>query len=179
MHDIDPSFRKFSYRRSLNAILHDLGMSDPIIAQSMYIFKVPHVLSTITAFSNPTLEAKSRPTRTGRSSRRSQRLSLACGSRWRLRIHQTAASMRFRGRTRVALTGDDGSSSRWGQADVQPPGQQLRRTAPFTFVTLQVLRRPSDRMGLVKSCRPPRPEGYPRCPPQRPPPLQVARPCPL
>lgn len=39
LHDIDPVFRKFSYRAEYKSLLHDLGLKVPKIVQSMYIVK--------------------------------------------------------------------------------------------------------------------------------------------
>jgi phytanoyl-CoA hydroxylase len=43
MHDLDPEFERFSYTPQLAAVARDLGMSDPLVLQSMYIFKQPHI----------------------------------------------------------------------------------------------------------------------------------------
>jgi phytanoyl-CoA hydroxylase len=39
LHDLDPVFSKVSYEARLGSICHDLNISKPLIAQSMYIFK--------------------------------------------------------------------------------------------------------------------------------------------
>ncbi len=41
MHDLDPSFEKFSYRPDLAGVAADIGLADALALQSMYIFKQP------------------------------------------------------------------------------------------------------------------------------------------
>ena len=43
MHDLDPVFDAFSRSRALDAIARSLGVRDPAIIQSMYIFKPPRI----------------------------------------------------------------------------------------------------------------------------------------
>lgn len=43
MHDLDPVFDAFSRTRKLAATVDSLGYQDPVILQSMYIFKPPHI----------------------------------------------------------------------------------------------------------------------------------------
>lgn len=43
MHDLDPVFNNFSHTRQLAALSRSLGMHDPAIIQSMYIFKPPRI----------------------------------------------------------------------------------------------------------------------------------------
>lgn len=43
MHDLHPVFRDFSYTADLAAVAVDVGMTDPLALQSMYIFKQPHI----------------------------------------------------------------------------------------------------------------------------------------
>ena len=43
MHDLDPVFDAFSHSRELDAIARGLGVSEPAIIQSMYIFKPPRI----------------------------------------------------------------------------------------------------------------------------------------
>lgn len=42
-HDLDPVFSDFSRQPRLGALAHDLGLADPRIMQSMYIFKQPFI----------------------------------------------------------------------------------------------------------------------------------------
>mmetsp|Transcript_7639 Transcript_7639/g.11244 ORF Transcript_7639/g.11244 Transcript_7639/m.11244 type:complete len:282 (-) Transcript_7639:34-879(-) len=43
LHDLDPEFKSFSYRKEYREILHDLGYIAPQIVQSMYILKSPKI----------------------------------------------------------------------------------------------------------------------------------------
>jgi phytanoyl-CoA hydroxylase len=43
MHDLDPVFERFSHDARLQAIANDLGLSEPLLYQSMYIFKQPRI----------------------------------------------------------------------------------------------------------------------------------------
>jgi phytanoyl-CoA hydroxylase len=43
MHDVDPVFSEFSKGEALQALSASLGMADPHVMQSMYIFKQPHI----------------------------------------------------------------------------------------------------------------------------------------
>ncbi|NIA70717.1 phytanoyl-CoA dioxygenase family protein [Pelagibius litoralis] len=42
-HDLDPVFFAFSHKPALNAVTTGLGMVQPLLLQSMYIFKQPHI----------------------------------------------------------------------------------------------------------------------------------------
>ncbi len=43
MHDLDPVFDRFSRRPQLAEVARRIGLTDPVILQSMYIFKPPHI----------------------------------------------------------------------------------------------------------------------------------------
>jgi phytanoyl-CoA hydroxylase len=43
MHDLDPVFERFSRNPDLAAVARDVGLRDPLLLQSMYILKAPHV----------------------------------------------------------------------------------------------------------------------------------------
>ena len=43
MHDLDPAFRAFSSDARLQQVAHDVGLADPQVWQSMYIFKQPGI----------------------------------------------------------------------------------------------------------------------------------------
>lgn len=43
MHDLDPEFMAFSRTADLAAVARDIGMADPLLLQSMYIFKHPRI----------------------------------------------------------------------------------------------------------------------------------------
>jgi len=42
LHDLDPVFSKFSRQKKCKDVLDQLGLHDPLLVQSMYIFKQPH-----------------------------------------------------------------------------------------------------------------------------------------
>lgn len=43
MHDIDPVFERFTYTTALAEVVADIGIIDPLVLQSMYIFKQPGI----------------------------------------------------------------------------------------------------------------------------------------
>lgn len=43
MHDLDPVFERFTYTPQLAAVAADVGLVDPLVLQSMYIFKQPGI----------------------------------------------------------------------------------------------------------------------------------------
>jgi phytanoyl-CoA hydroxylase len=43
LHDLDPVFGDFTHDARFDAIARALGMTDPLVYQSMYIFKQPHI----------------------------------------------------------------------------------------------------------------------------------------
>jgi phytanoyl-CoA hydroxylase len=43
MHDLDPAFEQFSYRPEIGEIARSIGMAEPGLLQSMYIFKPPRI----------------------------------------------------------------------------------------------------------------------------------------
>jgi len=43
LHDLDPVFAAFSRQPALAEIAHDIGMVEPLLVQSMYIFKQPQI----------------------------------------------------------------------------------------------------------------------------------------
>jgi len=43
LHDLDDDFYKFSHREDLNNIAHSIGILNPLLIQSMYIFKQPNI----------------------------------------------------------------------------------------------------------------------------------------
>ena len=43
LHDLDPAFDTFSRTRALAKLVSDLGVVDPLLIQSMYIFKQPNI----------------------------------------------------------------------------------------------------------------------------------------
>ncbi len=43
LHDLDPLFDRFSHQPRLAALAHELGFGEPLLLQSMYLFKQPQV----------------------------------------------------------------------------------------------------------------------------------------
>lgn len=54
MHDLDPVFDRFSRTAELATLASDLGLVDPLLLQSMYIFKSPHVGGEVTCHQDAT-----------------------------------------------------------------------------------------------------------------------------
>lgn len=54
MHDLDEEFDAFSRTRALADVASDLGMVDPLLLQSMYIFKQPHIGGEVTCHTDHT-----------------------------------------------------------------------------------------------------------------------------
>lgn len=54
MHDLDPVFERFSRTPALAAVAADLGLVEPRLLQSMYIFKQPHIGGEVTSHQDAT-----------------------------------------------------------------------------------------------------------------------------
>lgn len=54
MHDLDPVFDSFSRTSDLADVAADIGMRDPLLLQSMYIFKQPHIGGEVTCHTDHT-----------------------------------------------------------------------------------------------------------------------------
>ena len=54
MHDLDPVFDSFSRTSQLAAVASDIGMRDPLLLQSMYIFKQAHIGGEVTCHTDHT-----------------------------------------------------------------------------------------------------------------------------
>ena len=54
MHDLDPIFERFTYTRELTAVAADLGLTDALALQSMYIFKQPSIGGEVTCHQDAT-----------------------------------------------------------------------------------------------------------------------------
>ncbi len=54
MHDLDPVFDSFSRTPDLANVAADLGMRDPLLLQSMFIFKQPHIGGEVTCHTDHT-----------------------------------------------------------------------------------------------------------------------------
>src|SRR2546422_5792286 len=48
LHDLDPVFDKFSRTEEIKQLVLDLGIADPLLLQSMYIFKQPNIGGEVT-----------------------------------------------------------------------------------------------------------------------------------
>lgn len=48
LHDLDPTFERFSRQPALAALVAELGMATPLLLQSMYIFKQPRIGGEVT-----------------------------------------------------------------------------------------------------------------------------------
>jgi hypothetical protein len=83
LHDLDPVFERFSHQPALRQLVAALGVAEPLLLQSMYIFKQPRIGGEVVCHQD---------TRTPRSSTPSLRASSASGSRSRARRWRTAAS---------------------------------------------------------------------------------------
>ena len=54
MHDLDPVFDSFSRTPQLAALASDIGLRDPLLLQSMYIFKQPRIGGEVTCHTDHT-----------------------------------------------------------------------------------------------------------------------------
>ena len=54
MHDLDPVFDSFSRTPQLAGVASDIGMRDPLLLQSMYIFKQAHIGGEVTCHTDHT-----------------------------------------------------------------------------------------------------------------------------
>jgi len=54
LHDLDPMFDEFSRRAEIKELVDDLGFSDPLLLQSMYIFKQPNIGGEVTCHQDGT-----------------------------------------------------------------------------------------------------------------------------
>ncbi|HKE05907.1 MAG TPA: phytanoyl-CoA dioxygenase family protein, partial [Blastocatellia bacterium] len=54
LHDLDPVFDAFSRKPELAAICADLGYAEPLLLQSMYIFKQPNIGGEVTCHQDAT-----------------------------------------------------------------------------------------------------------------------------
>ena len=54
MHDLDPVFNKFSRTSKLAGLISDLGIENPLLMQSMYIFKQPLIGGEVTCHQDGT-----------------------------------------------------------------------------------------------------------------------------
>src|SRR5438874_5577032 len=54
LHDLDPEFDKFSRTDKIKQLVSDLGIADPLLLQSMYIFKQPNIGGEVTCHQDAT-----------------------------------------------------------------------------------------------------------------------------
>ena len=54
LHDLDPVFDKFSRTPEIEELVSDLGIGDPLLLQSMYIFKQPRIGGEVTCHNDAT-----------------------------------------------------------------------------------------------------------------------------
>ena len=54
VHDLDPTFDEFSRTPELKQLVTDLGLSNPLLLQSMYIFKQPRIGGEVTCHQDAT-----------------------------------------------------------------------------------------------------------------------------
>ena len=54
LHDLDPVFGKFSRTEEIKQLVSDLGIADPLLLQSMYIFKQPNIGGEVTCHQDAT-----------------------------------------------------------------------------------------------------------------------------
>ena len=54
LHDLDPVFNRFSRTPKLRELVDDLGIEDPLLLQSMYIFKQPNIGGEVTCHQDGT-----------------------------------------------------------------------------------------------------------------------------
>jgi phytanoyl-CoA hydroxylase len=54
LHDLDPVFDEFSRRAEIKELVSDLGMDQPLLLQSMYIFKQPNIGGEVTCHQDAT-----------------------------------------------------------------------------------------------------------------------------
>lgn len=54
LHDLDPVFDQFSRTTDIEQLSRDLGFDDPLLLQSMYIFKQPHIGGEVTCHQDAT-----------------------------------------------------------------------------------------------------------------------------
>jgi phytanoyl-CoA hydroxylase len=54
LHDLDPVFNEFSRRAEIEQLVYELGFRDPLLLQSMYIFKQPKIGGEVTCHQDGT-----------------------------------------------------------------------------------------------------------------------------
>src|SRR5437868_11536192 len=54
LHDLDPVFDRFSRTKEIEQLVRELGIEDPLLLQSMYIFKQPNIGGEVTCHQDAT-----------------------------------------------------------------------------------------------------------------------------
>lgn len=54
LHDLEPEFQKVSYKREMAEVAQAIGMRDPLVVQSQYIFKQPRIGGKVVAHQDST-----------------------------------------------------------------------------------------------------------------------------
>jgi phytanoyl-CoA hydroxylase len=54
LHDLDPAFDRFSRTQEIEMLISDLGIDEPLLLQSMYIFKQPRIGGEVTCHQDAT-----------------------------------------------------------------------------------------------------------------------------
>jgi phytanoyl-CoA hydroxylase len=65
LHDLDPVFKRFSRSRDIEELARSLGYSEPLLLQSMYIFKQPGIGGEVTCHQDATFIYTDPPSVTG------------------------------------------------------------------------------------------------------------------
>lgn len=65
MHDLHPVFDRFSHTPALAEVAAEIGLDDPVVIQSMYIFKSPHIGGEVTLHNDHTFLWTDPPSVTG------------------------------------------------------------------------------------------------------------------
>eukprot|EP00123_Amoebidium_parasiticum_P006003 comp17061_c0_seq2/m.15799 comp17061_c0_seq2/g.15799 ORF comp17061_c0_seq2/g.15799 comp17061_c0_seq2/m.15799 type:complete len:271 (-) comp17061_c0_seq2:20-832(-) len=65
LHELEPTFRELTHRAMFREILNDLGLKDPVIPQSMVIFKQPRIGGKVTSHQDSTFLYTDPQTTTG------------------------------------------------------------------------------------------------------------------
>ena len=54
LHDLDPAFEEFSRTTKIESLISELGIAEPLLVQSMYIFKQPNIGGEVTCHQDAT-----------------------------------------------------------------------------------------------------------------------------
>lgn len=65
LHDLDPVFEEFSRSKKIEELTRDLGIEDPLLLQSMYIFKQPNIGGEVVCHQDSTFVYTDPPTAVG------------------------------------------------------------------------------------------------------------------